>query len=169
MADTNGGASAVTLEGLAAQVARLAAVVKSIAGGAELAAAAEVTGSGPYFRREYQEIDSVGARGVYSAPEFRGEQVSAVLAGRRIADTNEASRQEALIRQQQEAHNMYLRHQEQNHLLWTGLFAVVLNSLTANQSSDQGQQNSMTAALAQIMEKMAGTTPPVTVSSPKSA
>jgi hypothetical protein len=170
MADADGSASSVTLEGLAAQVARLAAAVKGLGADADgLAEAAEITGSGPFFRREYQEMDSVGARGVYSAPEFRAEQLADILYGRRTASQAHDQIVQAQIRQQQEQHSMYLRHQEQNHLLWTSLFAVVLNSLTANQSSDQGQQNSLTAALAQIMEKMAGTTPPVTVQSPKTA
>ena len=109
---------------------------------------------------QYDEIDSVGARGAYSFAEFRAEQISELAESRRKDSTAHDQQVQAAIRQQEEQHAMYMRHQEQNHLLWTAVFAIVLSNLSGNQTASQSGSDAVVGNLAEVLAKMGVSTPP---------
>jgi hypothetical protein len=109
---------------------------------------------------QLDEIDSVAARAAYSLSEFRGEQVSELAESRRRDSAAQSQQVQSTIRQQEEQHAMYMRHQEQNHLLWTAVFSIVLSNLSGNQSISRSDNSALAGNLSQVLAKLAETVPP---------
>lgn len=104
---------------------------------------------------QFDEFDSVAARAAYSLAEFRAEQISELNQSRRVARDAHDAEVQARVRQQEEQHQMRLRHAEQNQLLFNAVFAIVLSNLSGNQTASQGNSDALVGALSSLLQKSA--------------
>lgn len=153
-----------------------AADVQTAAGNTDNADSQSATGSlevisqyVPHAQDMPGQVDSQRGRSVYSASENAAAHVRNLIDGDRYLLTQQMAL-DAEAQRRRDADYADFRNQRlaQNQQTLQ-LNLVAIQQLSGVQVANLGDLTSFVAALGQMLEKTAGTTPPVTVSSPKAS